>query len=169
MIDKNSNTTLEAQIVRVCDCIAYINHDIDDALRYNILKESDIPNDIINVVGKRHSERINTMASSVIEYSMHKDYIDIGTEVLEATEALKDFMFKNVYFSEAILNDVVKVNKIIETLFDYFLDNITEIESTPNFYFAANYKDDIEKVKDFIAYLTDIEAIKYYDIISYRK
>ena len=140
IVDKNSNITLEAQVVRVCDCIAYINHDIDDA-------------------------RINTMALSVISESMHKDYIDMSSDILEATEALRMFMFKNVYFCDMIQDDTEKVKKIITRLFDYFLDNIDKIDNV-HFYQASDYTNDIERVKDFIAYLTDLDAIKYYDIIS---
>ncbi len=172
IIDKNSNITLEAQIVRVCDCIAYINHDIDDAINYNLLKACELPKDITDILGTRHSERINTMALSVIENSMHKDYIDMGVEVLEATNALREFMFKNVYFSDTIQKDALKVQKIIETLFDYFLEHTDEIDTTPNYHPASDYKNDtsnIERVKDFIAYLTDSEALKYHDLISCRK
>ncbi len=171
IIDKNSNITLEAQIVRVCDCIAYINHDIDDAINYNLLKATDLPKDITDILGTRHSERINTMALSVIEHSMHKDYIDMGVAELDATNALRDFMFKHVYFSESILADTARVQKIIETLFDYFLNNIDEIDTIPNYHGASDYKGDksnVERVKDFIAYLTDSEAIKYHDLIAYK-
>ncbi len=165
IVDKNSNITLEAQVVRVCDCIAYINHDIDDAIKYNILKEEDLPKDIVDILGLRHSERINTMALSVISESMHKDYIDMSSDILEATEALRMFMFKNVYFCDMIQDDTEKVKKIITRLFDYFLDNIDKIDNV-HFYQASDYTNDIERVKDFIAYLTDLDAIKYYDIIS---
>ncbi len=171
LIDKTTTMTLEAQIVRVCDCIAYINHDIDDAIKYNILNKSDLPKDIVAVLGERHSQRINTMALSVIEHSMHKDYIDMGNAELEATNALREFMFKNVYFSDKILLDTARVQKIIETLFDYFLDNISEIDTIPNYYGANDYKGDkadVEKVKDFIAFLTDSEAIKYYDLVAFK-
>ncbi len=166
IIDKNSNITLEAQIVRVCDCIAYINHDIDDAIKYNLLKAKDLPKEITDILGTRHSERINTMALSVIEHSMHKDYIDMGMLELEATNRLRDFMFKNVYFSDTIQKDTTKVQKIIEMLFDYFLEHLSEIDSIPNYHTVSDCKSDEEKVKDFIAYLTDSEALKYYDIIS---
>lgn len=166
IIDKSSNITLEAQIVRVCDCIAYINHDIDDAIKYNLLKENELPSDIVGVLGTRHSERINTMALSVIEHSMHNDYIDMGVAELEATNALRDFMFQHVYFSDTIQKDTIRVQKIIETLFDYFLEHLSEIDNIPNYHAATDYKSDEQKVKDFIAYLTDSDALKYYDIIS---
>lgn len=164
LININSNTTLEAQVVRIADSIAYINHDIDDAVKYGLLKICDLPKEIVKTLGGRHSERINTMILSVIKASMDKDYIDMEEAILLATENLRHFMFERVYESEIILKDAAKVDKIISSLFDYFLENINEIESAKYFFKASGYKDDTELVKDFIAYLTDSEALKLHEI-----
>lgn len=164
LININSNTTLEAQIVRIADSIAYINHDIDDAVKYGLLKIGDLPKEIVKTLGGRHSERINTMILSVIKASMDKDYIDMEEAILLATENLRRFMFERVYESKVILKDVAKVDKIISNLFDYFLENINEIENAKYFFKASDYKYDAELVKDFIAYLTDSEALKLHEI-----
>ena len=88
-------STLEGVIVKFADRIAYINHDIDDARRAEILSNDDIPAEIREILGETHGKRINTMVTSVIKYSTDKNCIGMEPEVMEATNRLRDFMFEN--------------------------------------------------------------------------
>ena len=156
--------TLEGQVVRISDCIAYVNHDIDDAIRANIIKESDLPKSITNILGDNHSKRIATLVKSVIKKTMDNNYhhIDMEDEVLEALESLRDFLFENVYFNEKILNVAKKAEKIVEELFYYFLEHTEQIKK--------QFSEDRETVViDYISGMTDRFALETYKDIFLPK
>ncbi|MEM3479751.1 MAG: deoxyguanosinetriphosphate triphosphohydrolase, partial [Candidatus Bathyarchaeia archaeon] len=92
-------STLEAMVIRISDRIAYLNHDLDDCLRLGVLKERDLPREVMQVLGWRHSERVGTMVRDVIQHSLDSPRLGMSGEVAEATDALMDFMYERVYAS----------------------------------------------------------------------
>src|SRR5690606_34782980 len=104
----NKPETLEGNIVRIADRIAYINHDIDDAIRANIIKAEDLPKDCVRYLGSTHRERINTMIQDIIENSLDKDYVSMSEEIGYYTNKLRDFMFERVYLNKTVKSETDK-------------------------------------------------------------
>lgn len=159
--------TLEGQIVRISDRIAYINHDIDDAIRANIISIDNLPKECIEVLGKTHRERINTMVEDVILYSMDKPYIGMSERVGQATNQLRNFMFERVYKGSVSQSELEKANNIVKRLFNYFLRNIHKL---PEEYFNVISRDGEEQgVCDYIAGMTDRYALSLYETLNNNK
>lgn len=154
-------TTLEGVIVKFADRIAYINHDIDDACRAGILSLEDIPKEIREVLGERHSQRINTLVTSTIRYSTDRPEISMEPEILEAMNALRAFMFAHVYTNQRAKSEDDKAKELIYRLFEYYVAHPWEM---PKLYFD-NVKDEpVERcVCDYIAAMTDRYAIERYN------
>jgi dGTPase len=121
--------TLEGEIVKISDTVAWINHDIDDAVRAGIISECDLPSSARKILGNSRSERINTMVSNIIEQSWtirttenikHPEII-MSAPVLEATDTMRDFLFKRVYNISTISEQSIIARKIITFLYDYFI------------------------------------------------
>ncbi len=164
IVTKDIPYTLEGQIVRVSDCIAYVNHDIDDAVRAKIIKECDLPQDIIDILGNSHSKRISTLVKSVIKATIDDDYqhIKMEQEILEALENLRVYLFENVYFNEKVLSVAKKAEKVVEELFCYFMEHTELIKKQ----FA---KDKETIVVDYISGMTDRFALETYKDIFLPK
>ena len=113
-------STLEGQLIKFADRIAYINHDIDDAIRAGILQAGDLPRELTAILGDTHSQRISTMVNAVIAYGTDGD-IGMTEPHWEATMALRKFMFENVYFNSAAKSEDSKVADMIEHIYEYFL------------------------------------------------
>ena len=155
--------TLEGQIVKICDRIAYTNHDIDDAIRSGIIRKKDLPNTAIDILGTEHSDRINNLIVDLCRNSEGKDVIALSEPINNALMELRSFMFANVYNSEQVqaVTSKSKVEVIIGSLYRYFLDNPDEI---PGVYRRIREEDGIEvAVKDLIAGMTDRYALNLYD------
>lgn len=153
----NEASTLEGKIIKLADRIAYINHDIDDAIRANILSIDDIPKELIKVLGKGHSERINNMVSSIITESKDKPYIKMSEEIGQATMELRSFLFENVYFNPITRAEEDKAIEMLGILFEYFVKNPNEM---PNIYKRNIGTEPVERcVCDFISSMTDRYAI----------
>jgi len=155
--------TLEGQIVKICDRIAYINHDIDDALRGGVIAFSDLPADEIALVGDTHSSRINSMILDLCSNSEGRDAVRLSPDFQQALLNLRSFMFENVYNSPKVLeeSDRNKVEVVITSLYNYFLEHTDEI---PGVY--KNILDDEGPniaVKDFISGMTDKYALNLYE------
>jgi dGTPase len=123
----NRPETLEGRIVGLSDRIAYINHDIDDALRGGVLEISSIPEKCLEVLGYTHKQRINTMISDVINESMDKNEIIMSSNVSRATNELREFMFDKVYIASAAKVEEKKTKNIIKSLYEYYKENPEEI------------------------------------------
>ncbi len=149
--------TLEGWVVRISDSIAYLNHDLDDALRAGFLKLSDIPDIVLRVLGDRHSTRIHVMVKDVIDNSCD-GRISMSSDVLEATEVLRKFLYEKVYMSEAALRERPKVFHLLKSIFDYLLENSGILCKNSD---ADEEK--IRKVVDFIAGMTDRFAIMFFE------
>ena len=155
--------TLEGQIVRICDRIAYVNHDIDDAVRSGIISLSDLPEKDIAILGTTHSDRINNLIVDLCRNSEGKDSISLSEQFSESLLDLRSFMFRNVYNSAEVLAvaDMEKVDLIIRSLYGYFLEHPDEI---PGIYKQIEKEDGTqEAVKDWICGMTDRYAIRLYD------
>lgn len=149
--------TLEGQIVRVSDRIAYINHDIDDACRAGVLSNSDIPKDISEVLGKTHSQRINTLVQDIIACSRNQAQLVRTPEIADAMERLRDFMFIHVYRNPVAKGEESKARDIIGKLYEHYLKHPEEI---PADFQPQLDLDGIERtVCDYIAGMTDQYAV----------
>ncbi|TXJ17357.1 deoxyguanosinetriphosphate triphosphohydrolase [Brachyspira aalborgi] len=168
--DSLGPATNEGMLVRISDTIAYSNHDVDDAIRYGLLKFEDIPKSITKILGHSYGDRVDAMVMGVIKSSMEKMEIDIDEKVLKAINDLRAFMFKKVYESKIILEDSERVYKIVSTIFEYLLKH-KEIIEEDKLFKKANipYKSEEELVKDYVAHLTDSEAIALHKKITYGK
>ncbi len=159
---KDRAITLEGQVVRLADIIAYVNHDLDDALRAGVIKRADIPQIVIKVLGDTHSQRIDTAVKDVIKTSQKIDLAEIrmSSGISEAIYKLRDFLFERVYESEAIRSEFRKTKKIIEELYFYYLDHTDEIlKAVP----PEKKIDKHRMVCDFIAGMTDRFALSTYE------
>ena len=152
-------TTLEGQIVRISDRIAYINHDIDDALRSGIISEADLPKDCIDILGNSHSKRINTLIIDLIQNSDEKDKISLSKECENRMNKLRAFMFENVYYSSKVKKneDVTRVKVVIEQLYNYYSINPNLLPQELCAMIADYGLNEI--IKDYIAGMTDRYAI----------
>lgn len=115
--------SLEGQVVRLADIVAYLNHDLDDALRAEILDPSDIPDEILHCLGNSHSRRIHVMVEDIIHASLEENLVEIrmSSEVLACVEQLREFLFEKVYDIPRVRVEFERVRKIIEDLFNVFM------------------------------------------------
>ncbi|QXM05712.1 deoxyguanosinetriphosphate triphosphohydrolase [Crassaminicella indica] len=157
---ENEPSTLEGQIVRLSDRIAYINHDIDDAIRANILQYDDLPKDCLEILGKTHSERINTMIIDVVENSYNRKKIRMSEEKWVYTNKLRKFMFSNVYLNKKAKKEEEKAQYILEQLYNYFLKN--KYKMPEEMMKVVEAFDLEEAVKDYLAGMSDRYVINKY-------
>ena len=156
---KSRALTLEGDIVRISDIIAYVNHDIDDGIRAGIISEDDIPKPIRDTLGRKASQRIDRMVRDVIAQTLACDYeaIMMSREVLEALEELRRYMFENMYLTRQIRGEFEKAQRILTALFEY-------VTTHPAEFFGEKQDDSVEQLAiDFIAGMTDRYAIKLYE------
>jgi len=149
--------TLEGDIVRISDIIAYVNHDIDDGIRAGIIAEDDIPKPIRDTLGRTGSMRIDRMVRDVIDSTLACDYeaISMSSEVLEALEELRTYMFQNMYLVPAVRGEFEKAQKMLIALFEY-------VTSHPSEFFNGASTPVEQLAIDFIAGMTDRYAINLY-------
>ena len=154
---KSLAATLEGRIVKFADRIAYINSDIDDAIRGGILSLSDIPADLLAVLGEGYSERINRMVLAVVEGSADKNEITMTEPVGEATERLRAFLTDRVYINSAAKVEEHKAKDLLVSLFRYYVERPDEL---PPLYRKIADEDGIRtSVADFISCMTDRYAV----------
>ena len=150
--------TLEGQLVRYADKIAYINHDIDDAMRGGIIFPTDIPIHISEVLGFTHGERIATLTMDIIENSREGDMIRQSGPVAKAMADLKAFMFESVYFNPLAKGEESKAEDMICLLFDHYVKNTDKL---PSEYQDILVREGAERaVVDYIAGMTDTYAVE---------
>jgi len=158
--DRGKNPSLEAQVVRVSDIIAYVNHDIDDAIRYGLIQLSDIPEGIIQSLGQTHSQRINKMVCDVIHASLDGglETVTMNPNVHEAMLDLRQYLFKSVYAHSIPRKEARKLKKILSDLYHYSLEHHEQV--------LGRFKRDGDTLEqaavDFIAGMTDRFAINMY-------
>ena len=155
-----SASTLEGKLVKFADRIAYINHDIDDALRAKILQFEDLPQNLIKILGKTHSERINTMVNGIITASREQNNITMQEDISEAADKLREFLFNNVYANNAAKIEEKKSENMLEQLYIYFNENFKLL--LPEYGKIINDEGTDRAVCDYIAGMTDRYAINTY-------
>jgi dGTPase len=156
-------STLEGQVVRIADIVAYINHDIDDAIRGGVISPSDIPEKCLKCLGDTHSKRINTMVNDIVRETMRtgKGRLSVSKEVLLSISDLRDFLWEHVYENEAVHADFHKATKILRELYQYLIDH-------PDYFMTMakmeSLHDSLERcVCDFLAGMTDRYAFNLYE------
>jgi dGTPase len=165
--DWETVNTLEGEVCRIADIVAYINHDIDDAIRAGVITGSDLPALATTVLGYSHRERINTMVCDIIMQSwavsgkpdisgVTRPSIKMSSSVLEAANILRDFLFERVYNVQSVRKEAAKARDIVRQLYQYFIQH--ENELPPEF---SLYSNEIERrVVDYIAGMTDQYATR---------
>lgn len=154
--------TLEGQIVRYCDKIAYINHDIDDAERAGILKEEDIPAECREVIGETTRVRLNTLIHDVVVNSEEQDHISMSEDMEHMMQELRAFMFRHVYHNKAAKREEAKAVRMIQALYHYYVDH-PEMLSQGYHRMMEETGATVERaVCDYIAGMTDSYSIKKY-------
>lgn len=157
--------TLEGRIVRTADRVAYINHDIDDAVRAGVIAESDIPRDIVRSLGDTKSRRINTLVESIVKNS--GDTIKMDAETEKYYDKLHEFLFESVYKNPVAKSEETKVSGIVEGLIKYFFKNP---EKMPEEYLKIAAAEGKERaVIDYIAGMTDHYAVTVFSDIYIPK
>jgi len=168
--------TIEGRIVRVGDIIAYLNHDLDDALRGKVISINDVPNICLEKLGKTHSLRASTMIEHLVYNSGPKNgkfILDMGEDIFHAMIVLRKFLYDKVYRSPEVHNEFIKAKKIIIGLYQYFLDHpdfmqkeLEKMEMAP---WDATRNDLKRSVCDVIASMTDRYALMLYKKIFFPK
>ena len=146
--------TLEGRVVRLVDRVAYINHDIDDAVRAGILDEADLPAAQIDLLGPTGAARIDTLVRDIVSASRAQGDIAQSDEVGGAMLRLRKFMFDSVYLGEAARSEHDRVHRTLSGLFDHYLDG------------AGDDEEELQRVTDYIAGMTDRFAIATYRRIA---
>jgi dGTPase len=152
--------TLEGQIVKISDRIAYINHDIDDAIRAGVISLSEIPRVYIDRIGETHSSRINFLIHDMVETSAKSDTVRFSDDVEDVFSRLREFMFERVYYDKDAKKEEGKAMHVVESLYGYFVENPSKMPSDEYEQFLKTKSLDV--VKDYIAGMCDRYAIKRY-------
>ena len=157
--------TLEGQIVRLSDKIAYVNHDIDDAIRGGILSEADIPPKFRMILGNSTKERLNTITHDVITNSMEQDKICMSEEVEEAMQGLRRFMFDNVYRNPVAKQEEHKAVEMVKNLYIYYMEHVDKLPQEYLRLMEMNGDSQEQIICDYIAGMTDNYAVKTFQEI----
>jgi dGTPase len=150
--------TLEGQIVKLSDAVAYINHDIGDAIRAGLIGEDELPREVTETLGRSHTERINTLVTDIVAYSWPATGEGEGTPrigmsegVLAAANVLREFMFQRVYLWEGRREEAERAKRVVRFLFQYYLSRPDEIESG----FVISSDPPWRRAADYVAGMTD--------------
>lgn len=154
---KGQALTLEGQIVKTADRMAYLAHDIDDAVRAGLMENNSVPSEITSILGTTKSERLTTMIWGMIEGSFEATEIKIISEVEEAMNALRKWMFKNIYLSGNQQLEGDKVRRVIKDLYEYYSEYPEKISQS-----IPDDPDIARRVVDYIAGMTDRFALDTY-------
>ncbi len=157
-------STLEGMVLKIADGVAYLNHDLDDAIRAGEIDQSDIPDDVLNELGDRHSVRIDTMVTDIVAHSNTWDEpgrIAMSADILAASNSLRNFLYERVYDPINRRPETLRVEGVVTTLFDHF---VRYPEEMPESIIVAAHDDTIDRqVTDYIASMTDRYAIELYE------
>lgn len=153
-------STLEGKVVNISDRIAYINHDIDDALRANIIQKSNLPSESLKLLGDTSRDRINKMVIGLVENSLESDQLQMSPEVKEAMDQLRNFLYDKVYISSTAKEENEKAIELIISLFEFYLKHPEIIKEK----IASAKSDDLPiQICDYIAGMTDQFALREYE------
>lgn len=160
--------TLEGKVVRLSDKIAYVHHDMDDAIRAGILKESDVPKSITDVIGDTTGKRLDHFIHDIVLNSLDKDDIEMSADAALALRDIREFMFERVYQNPEAKSEETKAESLIKTLYEYFLKNFSLL---PGDMKALLDRGDAKEqiVCDYVGAMTDRYAIALYEEIFVPK
>src|SRR2546423_853378 len=152
-------STLEGKAVRIADRVAYINHDIDDAIRAGIITHDELPADCIALLGPTHSERIAAMVIDIVRHSEGRPEADMSAEVSAATDRLKEFLFDRVYTNVGSRGDELeKARRVVRDLFRFYSESPEQMQGVESLC-ASGTEERAQAVCDFIAGMTDRYAV----------
>jgi len=154
--------TLEGAIVRIVDRIAYINHDIDDAVRAGVLDEADLPREAIGVLGDTGSHRIDALVHDLVEHSDRAGAIVQGERAGAAMDALRSFMFEHVYLGPPQRAEHVKIERLLRTLFDHYVTDPARLPDGG----GAPDADLAQRVIDYVAGMTDRYCVRVFEALT---
>jgi dGTPase len=154
--------TLEGRIVRLVDRVAYLNHDIDDAVRAGVLREADLPAEPIAVLGTTGSRRIDALVHDLVEHSAVAEDIVQGPRAGAAMDELREFMFERVYLGDAARREHAKIDRVLGTLFAYFAEAPARLPDDG----GAPDADEAQRVTDYLAGMTDRFCIRAFETLA---
>ncbi len=162
--------TLEGQICKIADIVAYVNHDVEDAIRAGIISQNDLPKPVLATLGPTHSQRINTLVCDIIDCSwpvngngnLTNPTIGMSPEVIRATNILRQFLFDKIYYPSLTEEEAVKAGKVLRLLYSHFLKHEDRLPRE----FASLPDNKERKVIDYIAGMTDQYALRLAEEIS---
>jgi dGTPase len=163
--------TLEGQIVRIADICAYVNHDLDDAIRAGLVGEGELPEKVARVLGTTHSARIKTLINALLEASAfdQKKMIRMSDPVLEALYELRDFLYERVYESKGVREEFKKAQRILEELWEHFHEHADEFRAR-HWPRGTREEEGLDRaVGDFLCGMTDRYAMRLYQELRLPK
>ena len=161
-------STLEGKVVRLSDKIAYMHHDMDDAIRGGIMKEKDVPERLAKIIGRTNGEWLDTFIHDIIATSMDTDDITMSAEVYDAFLELRAFMFENVYTNPIAKGQEGKVEEMIKILYHHYLDHIDKL---PEYLKKMMYEGETKErvVCDYVSSMTDRYAVSVFEEVYIPK
>jgi dGTPase len=165
--DADLPATLEGQLVRLSDVIAYVNHDLDDAIRAGLIQNDDVPASLRSSLGEKPSQRLNTMITDLIETTLARDCekVQLSPAIAEQVSALRDWLHANVYRANAVEEDFAKASRVLKELFEYFTEHpgmLAEFDAS-----CREGDEVIVAVTDFLAGMTDRYAMSLYQTLFF--
>lgn len=164
--EENRPGTMEGQVTKIADLVAYANHDLDDAVRSGIIAAGDVPRQYVSVLGNTASQRVNTMVGDIVERTAMsaERRVAMSDGVFEALSGLRMYLYENVYASERLLELHERSKKVVQELYGYFCANEKAFRETCGM--PAREEDTLERsVCDFIAGMSDLYALSLYERI----
>ena len=155
--------TLEGECVARADRIAYINHDIDDAIRAGVLREFELPHELLRILGETHGQRIDTMISDIVRESKDQPHLKMSPMIQDASDEMRKFLFERVYLDDWRKDEEERCDHVIASLFGYYMEHPGKM---PLEYVQIAYRDGTERaVTDYLACMTDRYALRSYQQI----
>lgn len=164
--ERDRPRTMEGQVMKIADMVAYVNHDLDDAIRSGVLSAGDVPQECVSVLGDTASRRVNSMVTDIVESTLKGEEarVRMSEEIFDALVLLREFLYENVYVSERLLEIHERSKKVVKELYGYFCENEKIFLQTPGTHRRDG--DTLERsVCDFIAGMTDLYALSLYEKI----
>jgi dGTPase len=152
-------STLEGKIVRLCDKIAYINHDIDDAIRGQIIQENDIPKEFTDILGHSLGERLDTLVHNIVTNSENRPDISMSPEIETAMRNIREYMFESVYMNKLAKSQQEQAERLLELLFQYYEKNLDHLPEEYLHRMEQLNEPSYQVVCDYIAGMTDRYAV----------
>lgn len=172
IVKKQRPMTLEGCVVRISDVIGYLGRDVEDAIRLGKIKKEDLPDSVINLLGSRNGEMVDTIIINIINNSIGKKYIEISPSIFKAINDLKDFNYKNIYLRTESADELKHIKFMFEYLFETYLNDLNKENKNSNIYkvflndMDYNYLVNTSKTRmviDYIAGMTDEYFIREFN------